>query len=155
MNGYKILRLRIQLDETQIWRSFEINANVNFGYLHEVIQAIMGWQNYHLYEFKIGEQSILPEEEGYENPPSKYNNETALKKALTKKGQKFKYIYDFGDCWVHTIEVEDIINYTFEDIAKEYIEGAARKFPQCIDGAKNVLPKMLVVLMPILDLLSQ
>lgn len=25
----------------------------------------MGWENYHLYEFKIGNESIIPEEEGY------------------------------------------------------------------------------------------
>lgn len=37
--------------------------------------------------------------------------------------------------------MENIINFTFEDIANDYLSGAKQKFPQCIDGAKKCPPE--------------
>ena len=138
---YKILKLKIELDETQVWRKFQVNANVNFSYLHEIIQIVMGWENYHLYEFNVNDNPILPEDEDFENPPSKYSTETPLKKALTRKGQKFKYIYDFGDNWKHTLTVEDIIKYDYQDIADDYENFIKKTLPHCLDGAKKCPPE--------------
>ena len=41
MNGYWVIRLKIQLDETPVWRRFEVNAHINLVELHEIIQVII------------------------------------------------------------------------------------------------------------------
>ncbi|MEK6874196.1 MAG: plasmid pRiA4b ORF-3 family protein [Nanoarchaeota archaeon] len=46
----KILQLKIVLDgiTPKIWRRFLVKDNISFDDLHNVIQAVMGWENYHL-----------------------------------------------------------------------------------------------------------
>jgi|TARA_B100001964_G_C14245348_1_gene607137 hypothetical protein len=63
----KILQLRINLEEIkpEIWRRFLIQDDISFEKLHNIVQEVMGWENYHLYEFHIGDVTITPEEEGY------------------------------------------------------------------------------------------
>ena len=36
-----------------IWRRFEVPASYNFWDLHVAIQDVMGWQDYHLHEFRL------------------------------------------------------------------------------------------------------
>ena len=56
----KILQLKIVLDgiTPKIWRRFLVKDNIPFEDLHEIIQIVMGWDNYHLYEFKIENNTI-------------------------------------------------------------------------------------------------
>lgn len=63
----KILQLNISLNniKPEIWRRFLVEDNISFEKLNNIIQIVMGWENYHLYEFKIDNESIIPEEEGY------------------------------------------------------------------------------------------
>ena len=63
----KILQLKIVLDgiTPKIWRRFLVKDNIPFEDLHEIIQIVMGWDNYHLYEFKIENNTISSDEEGY------------------------------------------------------------------------------------------
>jgi Plasmid pRiA4b ORF-3-like protein len=37
-----------------IWRRIEVPANFTLEGLHDVLQVIMGWANYHLHHFQIG-----------------------------------------------------------------------------------------------------
>ena len=141
MNGYWVIRLKIQLDETPVWRRFEVNAHINLVELHEIIQVIMDWENRHLYEFKIAGERILPDEERFERPQSALNIETKLKKILIKKGQKFQYIYDLGDYWQHTIEVEEVIHRRYQDIGEDVMKGIDKKYPYCLDGEKKCPPE--------------
>lgn len=64
----KILQLKICLDEIEpeIWRRFLVYDNISFEELHEVIQMVMGWENYHMYEFMIDDEVIsVDENEGF------------------------------------------------------------------------------------------
>ena len=71
----KILQLKIVLGgiEPEIWRRFLVEDTITFQKLHNIIQIVMGWENYHLYEFCIGEISIVPEEEGYNLAESSFH----------------------------------------------------------------------------------
>jgi len=44
-----ILQLKISLKdiEPKIWRQFLVPNTINFNELHNIIQIIMGWENYH------------------------------------------------------------------------------------------------------------
>jgi Plasmid pRiA4b ORF-3-like protein len=54
----EIATLRIELQDTDpvIWRQVEVPTSVTLKVLHDIIPAVMGWFNYHLWEFTIGKQ---------------------------------------------------------------------------------------------------
>ena len=65
----KILQLKILLEgiTPKIWRRFLIKENAAFQELHNTIQAVMGWSDYHMFEFQINDICISADEEGH-NP---------------------------------------------------------------------------------------
>ncbi|MGB9792765.1 MAG: plasmid pRiA4b ORF-3 family protein [Thermacetogeniaceae bacterium] len=38
-----------------VWRRFQVTGSITLYKLHLVLQAVMGWENCHLYQFIIGE----------------------------------------------------------------------------------------------------
>ena len=109
----KVARLRIDLDEMPrlVWRRVEVPTEIHLSDLHLVIQAAMGWENYHLYHFRIGYGVFYSELDpdfalGEENSAS----DTTLAELCKRlpRNMKFGYTYDFGDDWEHTIKVESI-----------------------------------------------
>jgi hypothetical protein len=46
----RIARLRIELADISppIWRRVEVPLDLTFKHLHDVIQAVMGWEDCHL-----------------------------------------------------------------------------------------------------------
>ncbi|MBS3061415.1 MAG: plasmid pRiA4b ORF-3 family protein [Candidatus Diapherotrites archaeon] len=62
-----IFQFKIQLDEIQplIWRRFLVGDGITFQQLHETIQTAMEWEDSHMYEFVIGEHTIICSEEGH------------------------------------------------------------------------------------------
>ena len=56
MTADQIARLAIALDDMQplVRRRIEVPLTIRLDRLHRVLQIVMGWENYHLYEFRIG-----------------------------------------------------------------------------------------------------
>jgi hypothetical protein len=50
-------QLDVTLDdiEPRIWRRIEVPSTITLAGLHGVIQRAMGWQDYHLHQFEIGD----------------------------------------------------------------------------------------------------
>jgi hypothetical protein len=42
-----------------IWRQFVVSSSITLKVLHDIIQAVMGWLDDHLWEFTIGGQYAL------------------------------------------------------------------------------------------------
>lgn len=105
------LRLKIQLDGSRpaIWRRVEVDDNLTFLDLHRVIQEAMGWENCHLHEFNVAGQRLstasADDDEFAESEPALPEGSTTLG-ALLQGQRKFRYWYDFGDDWWHTIAIE-------------------------------------------------
>jgi len=122
----KTFQFKIFLKEKpEIWRRFLVNDSLTFEKLHLIIQIVMRWENYHLYEFNINGMKIgrLDEDDDYEIADSK---KTKLSNCITSKIKKLIYIYDFGDSWEHEIILEKINNYKIT-------------VPVCLEG-KNACP---------------
>lgn len=122
----RILSLKITLNKTNpaIWRRVLVPASVKFFDLHHIIQISMGWKNSHLFEFQVGDYKIGytdDENEGFED--TAHAGEIALDLLLLKEGLTFTYLYDFGDYWQHTVEIEKILT------KKE-----GKIYPVCTDG---------------------
>lgn len=110
----KILQLKISLKESdpEIWRRILIRDDETFADLHNVIQIIMDWGDYHLHEFPVSKNKYIGNQ-----PPPPYSmnkrdfideSKVKLSEYLDKKGTVIKYLYDPGDNWQHQIKVEEI-----------------------------------------------
>ena len=113
-------QFKIQLTsiaDPPVWRRLQVPEQFSFLRMHHVIQAAFGWENYHLFQFSqkgyASHPSItIPMEEdeflfGGEKPL--HANKVKLNEIFTAPKQKFTYIYDFGDDWVHIITLEKIL----------------------------------------------
>jgi|GEM_PF-1676254 len=54
----QVARIRIELRELEpmIWRRVDVPLSSTLEALHHIIQAAFRWQDYHLYEFNVGER---------------------------------------------------------------------------------------------------
>jgi hypothetical protein len=107
----EIATLRIELQDTDpvIWRQVEVPTSITLKVLHDIIQAVMGWFNYHLWEFTIGKQrSGLPTNEDWGTEPRIESGKVRLRNVLKPGKNVIDYLYDFGDSWGHRITITNI-----------------------------------------------
>ena len=54
----EIASVRIELvgSEPLIWRQVEVPTSITLKGLHDVVQVALGWFDYHLWQFTIGER---------------------------------------------------------------------------------------------------
>ena len=127
----RLYQLKIVLKQSNpaIWRRVQVASDITFAELHKVIQAAMGWHECQLHEFCRGKLHIgmlLPDDEGY------VDDEKAIKlhAVIMKRGEKFRYTYDFADVWVHDIALEKIGE----------LEPGVR-YPVCLAGERACPPE--------------
>jgi hypothetical protein len=109
-NSGSIYQLKITLKGVKppIWRRIQVPGEISLSQLHEILQTVMGWHNYHLYAFKADGTE-------YGEPDPDYgldlrNARTAkLNRIAPGPGSKLRYQYDFGDDWQHEILVEKVL----------------------------------------------
>ncbi|WAW10383.1 plasmid pRiA4b ORF-3 family protein [Oxalobacter vibrioformis] len=122
---------KIELNEITpaIWRRFFVPADLTLETLHTIIQIVMGWENYHLYEFVISGKCYIPESENTKDLEPSHHQLISLD---LKKGQSFSYVYDFGDNWRHTITLE---NDTYKP------DRRTTRLIKCLEGAEACPPE--------------
>lgn len=106
------LQLKIVLDHLKptIWRRVVVNEDITFLQLHAVIQRAMGWRDCHMHEFQLATPPTsigTPSADDFfgNDRPMLPEQKTHLADVLTRK-KKFRYWYDFGDDWWHTVTIE-------------------------------------------------
>ena len=118
-----LFRFKIQLKHIThppVWRNVTVPAQFSFAKFHLLIQAAFGWQNYHLFQFSpkgYGSSPTIsipnPDDDFFFSAIEELNAaKIKLSDIFTKEKQKFTYIYDFGDDWIHEITLEKITNDT-------------------------------------------
>ncbi|KXB01460.1 hypothetical protein AKJ44_02495 [candidate division MSBL1 archaeon SCGC-AAA261F17] len=136
----KTLQLKIILDGVKppIWRRFLVKNSMTFRDLHKIIQIVMGWEDYHLYEFSVNDLRIEDAERFSVDsmwkafrPKAETESakRTRLSELLKTEKQKFSYLYDFGDSWRHTVVVEKIL------------DDGERETPACLAGERACPPE--------------
>ena len=106
----KVLQLKIELADIEpvIWRRIVVPSSLTLTELHAVIQGAMGWQNYHLHMFEIGDKRYeIPEDDGIGPEPGYLDERQYKLDDLLSAGTDVAYEYDFGDGWRHRVVVED------------------------------------------------
>jgi len=133
MKKDEILQIKIELDgiEPSIWRRFHVERNISFHQLHKVIQAVMGWSDYHLYSFKVGDDEYQDEKiEDFYDMGDDLLPARKTKIDMLKAKQKILYTYDFGDTWEHFLTIEKMLP-----------KDSSMRYPVCLEGERNCPPE--------------
>ncbi|HEU4886047.1 MAG TPA: plasmid pRiA4b ORF-3 family protein [Longimicrobium sp.] len=139
------LRITLADIDPPIWRHVRVPDELTLDQLHRVIQLLFGWLDYHLYSFQAGERS-------FEEPDIEATGEDSttvqLRDLELTKGGRFTYTYDFGDDWVHEIEVKDIYASTPRDDGPRFPEllGGERAGPHEDSGGPRGYQQMVEAL---------
>lgn len=113
----RVYELRVTLKNISppVWRTFAVPAAIKLDALHHVLQAVMGWTDSHLHQFRQGRQVFeLPHGENFPYfaydplPPPKDEKKVRLSEVLKEPGDRLEYEYDFGDGWQHVIKLEKV-----------------------------------------------
>ncbi len=107
----EIYQIRVTLLGTDppIWRRLLVPADLTLEQLHQVLQLAMDWEDCHLHEFRIREQTFGtpdPAERFFGGPRTASERTARLSTVLGRVRAKAVYTYDFGDSWDHEIVVE-------------------------------------------------
>ncbi len=95
-----LLRLRLEVRHSAIMREVAMPEDFTLAFLHEAIQSLFGWLDYHLHEFtdakgiRYVDRDCDPPEDGL---PYKFEDDVMMKKFFKKPGDTLDYEYDFGD----------------------------------------------------------
>ena len=127
----QVYQLKITLKDARppIWRRVLAPDNLTLNQLHQVIQVAMGWYDAHLHEFEIAGASYGSPDFDF-GSDMKDDNRVRLSQVIGKNTKRFRYTYDFGDGWVHVIEVEKILPYE-----------QGRVYPLCLAGKRACPPE--------------
>ena len=104
--------LKVALDKN-CYRVIEIGGNDSFDDLHDAIQEAFDFDDDHLYVFFMDNRRWSSEEEScFWSPHYQdigiFADEKLIGQVGLMEGQKFMYLFDFGDEWIFEITVEKI-----------------------------------------------
>ncbi len=107
-----IVQVKVKLlgvTKPPVWRRLQVRADTRLDQLHEIIQAALGWENYHMHVFSFAEKEF-----GMPDPELGFSDERriTLGELIAGPGDRLLYIYDFGDDWEHEITVESLLDAT-------------------------------------------
>lgn len=123
------LKVTLRGSKPPIWRRIQVRSDTTLPRLHHILQAAMGWSDYHLHLFNI-------EGDDYSEPDPEYGddmlNERSVRLGAFVQGPGFKFIYeyDFCDSWRHDVLVEKIL-----------LPEAAAQYPVCLAGKRACPPE--------------
>ncbi len=95
----------------RIWRRFAVPTDITLAKLHKVIQIIMGWTNSHLHQFIIKNELYAPHDPRIDPDWNRNSYDERLVKlsdVVDSGAKSFKYEYDFGDDWMHKLQVKKV-----------------------------------------------
>ncbi|MBN1250468.1 MAG: SEC-C domain-containing protein [Anaerolineae bacterium] len=126
----KVYQIRVDLNGIRppIWRRLLIPEDYTLDWVHETLQVAMGWWGGHLHMFTRDGEAFCPPE--YEFDDTVDEATVRLADLLPQVGSKAKYEYDFGDGWVHTLQLEKVLPADPEEI-----------YPQCVKGRRACPPE--------------
>ncbi|MBW2623760.1 MAG: plasmid pRiA4b ORF-3 family protein [Deltaproteobacteria bacterium] len=109
----KTYQLKIGLKGSQppIWRRFLIENSATLRKLHEAIQIIMGWEDYHLHQYISGDRYYGAPDPAYGFSEVLDEKNYGISQLLKNEKESIIYEYDFGDSWEHKITLEKILPF--------------------------------------------
>jgi hypothetical protein len=131
-----VLKITLRESEPPIWRRVAVPDDLSLARLHDVIQIAMGWMDCHLHEFHVGDRTYGIPDPDFEDLGHRVFKENNCKLAsLVGAGvDRFDYVYDFGDNWVHEVVIESAGPLQHDRRYPSFIDGARRCPPEDVGG---------------------
>ena len=103
-----------------IWRRLLVRSGTTLGRVHDVLQAAFGWDDVHLFCFKVHGREL----DSIDRPHAR------LRDFRLRPSERFIYDYDFVDLWRHDLRVEQILE-----------PRPGRTYPVCTGGQRAGPPE--------------
>lgn len=120
-----------------IWRRIQVPGTYSFWDFHVAIQDVFGWLDYHLHHFEIinpktsiKEEIGIPADEGWEEMDILPGWELKISRYFSENNKKANYLYDYGDCWEHNVQLEKILS-----------RNPNSNYPICVAGKRACPPE--------------
>lgn len=137
------LQIRVALADIEpaIWRRLEVPWSWRLDQLHLGIQAAFNWWNYHLHEFRAGGLRYgdpgLIEDDSFDDDQRLFDEREVRLRDFDRAGARFEYLYDFGDSWVHFVDIEKPLALDAEPKHAACIDGARARPPEDVGGVSG------------------
>jgi hypothetical protein len=108
------LKIAIKNSKPPIWRRVIVPAGITFSQFSMILNEVMGWDGYHVFEFEFYHLGlrIIEDAEEFEIGYGPYDcieaSKTYIREYL-EENDWFTYIYDLGDYWSHRVTVEKVL----------------------------------------------
>jgi hypothetical protein len=123
------LKITLKGSKPPIWRRVLVVSDIPLSKLHRIIQAAMGWWDSHLHQFIVGDTYYgVPYPDDWHEV--KDERRAKLNQVAPAEKSRLIYEYDFGDDWLHAVQVEKILP-----------PDTAQKLPVCIKGKRACPPE--------------
>ncbi len=112
-----------------VWRRILMRSESNIADLHNTIQIVFHWSDFHLHRFLIRSQEYGISRAGcagFSTDPK----QVSLADFKFRDSERFLYEYDFSDLWQHQVRFE-----------KTRPIEAKKTYPVCIGGARAAPPE--------------
>ena len=106
------IKLTLHDVEPTVWRRILVPESFSLNRLHQAIQAVMLWLDYHLHEFEVGGRRYADlQYEGANAFGERLSNDRNIRlREIAARGvERFSYTYDFGDDWRMTVAIEKTV----------------------------------------------
>lgn len=140
LQPFNAMQIRVSIDDIEppAWRRLIVPIHWNLEQLHLTIQAAFNWWNYHLHEFQIGGlrfgDAAAAYEGSCEDDPKVFDQTDVRLRDFMRTGARFNYLYDFGDSWSHTVELEQWLCLDVAPKTAKCVEGARARPPEDVGG---------------------
>lgn len=126
----QIFQLRVTLDGVtpEVWRRVLVPGGYTLDRVHRVIQHAMGWCDCHLHSFDIG--GVQYGEPDQEDDIGLVDELDTRLDSVVRTGDSFRYTYDYGDWWEHTVTVEAV-----------WPADPDERYPVCMEGERACPPE--------------
>lgn len=144
-SGSLVLRVKVSIEgsEPAIWRLLDIDPALTLDNVHEILQTAVGWRDSHLHSFTDTDPYVrLRAVNGHVREPRRWvsqdllddnDNDDDLPETDWTLGQILApgsgpvfYEYDFGDGWVHRLELTGTVPAPASAPRARLVDGARR-----------------------------
>jgi len=136
----ELIRMRFEVMEEEVSRTFEMRGNDTLYDFHMNIQRAFEWDNDHMFSFFLGEKLWDRDHEYSANPlgepmppvlgkPTMSADDAELRDLGLSVGFSFWYLFDYGDELVHKVTLEGIREMTPQDTQLPRIVSRVGKAP--------------------------
>ncbi len=129
-----VYQLKVSVDGIRppIWRRLQIREDATLPQLHQALQVLFGWLDYHLHEFVSDGCTFAEpdEEDAMYRADVRDERGVALSTIMKRVGSVLIYHYDFGDDWHVSAMLEAIV-----------LPDDAVHYPRCTAGERAGPPE--------------